>query len=67
MKTFEKKLKLNKKTIASLSSEDLTTFRGGSYTCQGTNAYSCLTDCGSQGCGTGPSGRPRPTATCPAG
>ena len=68
MKTFDKKLKLNKKTVASLSSEDLTTFKGGSYTCPQGFSNNCF---GTSHCntpGTGPSGRPRPSisnAVCP--
>lgn len=77
MKKFNGKLKLNKKTIANLSPEDLVSFKGGSYTCPASRSCvtceSCL--CGGSGgrCGFttgGGGGGPSPAtrgASCGTG
>lgn len=54
MKRFDKKLKLNKKTITNLNSEDLDNSKGGSYHCNpgggGSGGITC-TGGGSYPCG----------------
>lgn len=52
MKKINKKLRISKKTISSLSEDNMTSIKGGTNYCQGGGTSN--TDCG--GCGGGVSG-----------